>query len=135
MTEKVIGYLLIFTGVLVMLAATFNIYNIFILKERPVNLINMPSISLDMSNMVGAEVPPEQLEALKSQGKLTTELMSGEALNQPLNLAAHLFLVGFFLNSGYKLASLGVQFVRPIKVKLRESVVNSKSVQEVNKVG
>jgi len=129
MTEKVVGYLLVFVGVLVMVAAMFNIYSIFVLKERPINLISMPAISLDMSNMVGAEVSPEQLESLKSQGKLTTELMSGEALNQPLNLAAHLFLVGFFLNSGFKLASLGVQFVRPIKVKLRESVVVNKSVQ------
>jgi hypothetical protein len=129
MTEKVVGYLLVFVGVLVMVAAMFNIYSIFVLKEQPANLINMPSISLDMSNMVGAEVSSEQLESLKSQGKLTTELMSGAALNQPLNLAAHLFLVGFFLNSGFKLASLGVQFVRPIKVKLRESVVVNKSVQ------
>ena len=37
------------------------------------------------------------------------------------------FIEDFILNAGFKLASLGVQFVRPINVKMR---VNEKSVLE-----
>lgn len=120
MSEKITGYFLVGVGIFVMLFSSYNIYSLFVLKENPVRIFNLPAISLDMSNLVGSEVPSGQVESLKDQGKLKTELVGSEILNDPLNFAAHVFLMGFFLNLGYKLASLGVQFVRPIKVNLRE---------------
>lgn len=117
-----------------MLVASYNVYSLFVLKSDPVKFFNLPSISLDMSNLVGSEAPPDQVEKLKSEGKLKTELVEAEVLNAPLNLVAHVFLVSFFLNLGYKIATLGVQFVRPIKVNLRESKDN-KGTEGGDKIG
>ncbi|OGM26327.1 hypothetical protein A2962_05230 [Candidatus Woesebacteria bacterium RIFCSPLOWO2_01_FULL_39_61] len=114
------GYILVAVGILIMLVASYNVYSLFVLKSKPVKLFNLPGISLDMSNLIGSEAPPSEVAKLKSEGKLTTELVGAEILNAPLNLVAHVFLVSFFLNLGFKVASLGVQFVRPIKVNLKE---------------
>lgn len=50
---------------------------------------------------------------------LEQEFISSDMINKPLNLLAHLMLMGFISNIGYKFASLGINFVRPIVVKLK----------------
>lgn len=122
MSEKVTGYILVLLGVLVMAFSVYNIYTVFTNKVAPINLFHLPGVSLDLANLAGSEVPPEfQNQSLK------TEIVKAEVINAPLNLLAHILFMGFILNAGYKLASLGVQFVRPINVKVR---VGEKSVLE-----
>ncbi|MBU0569957.1 hypothetical protein KKB40_04215, partial [Patescibacteria group bacterium] len=55
------------------------------------------------------------------QKAMSSELVKPELINQPLNLSAHLFLMSFLVNAGFKIASLGNQLLRPIRVKLKES--------------
>jgi hypothetical protein len=122
MSEKVTGYTLLFLGILVMGFSVFSIYMVFTAKTMPIDLFDLPGISLDLGKMAGSELPPgTQTQSLK------TELVEADVINAPLNLMAHILFMGFILNAGYKLATLGVQFVRPINVKMR---VNEKSVLE-----
>ena len=57
------------------------------------------------------------------------DILPPEVLNQTLNMTTHFFLMSFLLGFGYKLASLGVQLIRPINVKLKShllEVINNK---------
>jgi hypothetical protein len=117
MSEKILGYILIAVGVCVIIASAANVYSVFSGKARPIAPFNLGGISLDF----GAMAPPEQKATLDASGaSLKTELIKPEVLNQPLNYAAHLLLMGFLASAGFKLASLGTMLVRPIKVKLSE---------------
>ena len=122
MNNKLTGIILLSMGILIMLFSLYSVYSVFngITKAYPV--LNLPPITLDLSNLAGGDLPPEQKIQVQqsSSDALKTELVGAEVLNEPLNLFAHLLLMGFVLNVGFKTASLGVQFLRPIKVKLKE---------------
>ncbi len=120
MTEKVIGYLILVAGILLMVFSILEVYFAFTGKIKPYPLFNLPGISLDLGKFVSGEVPISNSEK-PSNSSLKTELVEKELINQPLNFLAHLVLMGFLLNAGFKISSLGVQFLRPIKVNLKES--------------
>jgi len=101
-----------------MLLATFSVYQVFTNKSQPVNIFNLPGISIDMSDLVGSDLSPEEIAQLREQKSLKTDLISPEIINKPLNLIAHILFMGFILNVGFKVAALGVGLVRPINVKL-----------------
>ena len=110
-TEKIIGYFLMLVGVITILLATISVFQTFTGQTNPITPFNFDAISMDMSKLVD--------QALAG-ANLKQELISSDLLNHPMNLIAHLLLMGFIVAVGYKIASLGVMLVRPIKVKLRE---------------
>lgn len=120
MTERAIGYILIITGLVLILLSGYNVYTIFNGRGGIVKIFDLPGVSLDLSAFVGSEVPQEALDKARDQGKLKSEIIQKEVLNQPLNLMAHIFIMSFILNVGFKISTLGVQFVRPIKVALKQ---------------
>ena len=111
MSEKIVGYTLLCCGIAIILVSAFNVYFVFTGQAQPVHLFNFPAISLDMSKSLGVVLPASK----------PTELVPADMLNQTSNVFAHLFLMGFIASIGEKLASLGVQLVRPIVVKLKEA--------------
>lgn len=121
MNERLAGYGLVAVGLLIILIAFFGVYKVFTNQGSVVNLFNLPGIYLDVSGLVGSDLSSEEAAMLRQKtGSLKAEIVSAELINKPLNLVAHLLFMGFLLNVGFKVASLGVQFVRPIKVNLRE---------------
>lgn len=120
MTEKIIGYLLLASGILIIGFAAVYVVNVFTKKSEPVEFFSFSGISLDLANLAGEKLSPDQMEELKSQNVSTkAQLIEPEVLNQPLNIAAHLFFMGFIVNVGFKIGSLGVLLLRPVKVKLK----------------
>ncbi len=120
MSEKVLGYVLIAIGVIVMLLATFSVYQVFTTKSQPVNIFNLPGISIDLSNFVAGDLSSEEKAKLSQEKSLKTDLISPEIINKPLNVIAHILFMGFILNVGFKVSTLGVYLVRPINVKVKE---------------
>ncbi|OGM21789.1 hypothetical protein A2863_00695 [Candidatus Woesebacteria bacterium RIFCSPHIGHO2_01_FULL_38_9b] len=116
MSEKITGYLLVLLGIIIMAIASYSVYSVFTNKAKPVSFFKLPGVALDLGSFVSQEET-----AVPAGQSLKTELVSPEIINEPMNLLAHLLLMGFIVNAGYKLASLGVQFVRPIKVTIKES--------------
>lgn len=117
MTEKIVGYVLIVFGILVILYSVFDIYSVLTGKKASIDPFKLEGISLDLSSFVGGA---EEQQAIKNSGKsLKSEIISPDVLNKPLNYVFHLLLAGFILNVGYKVASLGVLLVRPVKVSLK----------------
>lgn len=102
MTEKITGYSLLILGLAIILIAGLNIYAVFTGQAQIIKLFNFPAISLELAKGVPMEVA------------------SADMVNGSINLFAHLFLVGFFVNVGYKISSLGIELIRPVVVKLKE---------------
>jgi len=129
MSEKVIGYILLTIGFLVLIFSAFNVYQVFTGQIKPVQLFNFEGISLNLGNMLGTGegMTAEQQIALNQQKAQIApqELISSDLLNESSNLAALLFLMGFMASIGYKIGSLGIQMLRPIVVKVREAKQSS----------
>lgn len=100
MTEKVIGYSLLAVGVLVIIFSAVNVFFVFTGQVKPVTFFQFSGVSIP-------QLGP-------------TEIIPAAMINDSSNLAAHLFLVGFFASIGQKLAFLGVQLVRPIIIKSKD---------------
>jgi hypothetical protein len=104
MSEKITGYLLLIIGVGIIILALLNGYGIFSGVLDPVQFFNFSPMSIDL-------------------GQTKQELFSGQDLSQSTNFFLHLILLGFFANIGFKLATLGVQLLRPIKIEVKDNKV------------
>ena len=121
MEEKIVGYLLIGSGLIVMVLASLSVYSVFTKKSAPVQLFNFGPISLDASQLIPQDLPEGAGEIINKQssGLPKAELLPANVLNDSSNVFAHHFLMGFIVSVGYKIASLGAVLVRPVNVKLR----------------
>lgn len=128
MTEKVTGYILLAVGLAIIIFSGLNVYQVFTKQIEPIQLFNFSGVALDMGSMLGApeNLTPEQQAYLRQQTSTAKpqELISADMINQTSNVAAHLFLMGFVATVGYKIASLGIQLMRPIVVQLREGKIS-----------
>lgn len=135
MTEKIIGYILLVIGVMTIMYSAMSVYSVFTNQAKPIQLFSFHGISLDpsafMPQVSTQNLPVELAQALKQPASTAkAELIPAEFLNQPLNLYAHLFLMGFVATIGFKLASLGVMLIRPIVVKLKAKEVSAEQVTQ-----
>ncbi|MBI4130030.1 hypothetical protein HY468_01800 [Candidatus Roizmanbacteria bacterium] len=125
MSEKVVGYTLITLGIFIIVFSLVNVVMVFTSKIQPVQLFNLKGISLDMSSLIpqdiiaGGDLPPELTSQLGRSAAPAPEIISPELLNQSSNLFAHVFLMGFLVSAGGKIATIGTMLVRPIVVKLK----------------
>lgn len=121
MSEKIVGYVLLTLGLVVIAAATLNVYQVFSKQIEPVQIFSFPSVSLDLGSAIGGQLPVEQRALLQAQmgESAKQEVIPSAVLNDSSNLAAHLFLMGFIVSVGYRVASLGTQLVRTIVVPVR----------------
>ena len=117
MSEKILGYGLITIGIILILAAAFSVFAVFTGGAQPVNLFKFNGLSLDLGPSLLGGLPPEMTKGLKVSSS-PTEIIPAQMLNSTANIFAHLMLMGFIASIGQKLASLGVQLIRPIVVKV-----------------
>lgn len=111
LSEKIVGYLLLFIGVVIILYSGINVYQVFTKQIDPINLFAFNGIGIDFSKMIEGAPP---------NANLTQELVAPNVLNQPMNYIAHVVLMGFIGSIGYKLASIATMLVRPIHVTVKE---------------
>jgi len=121
MKEKIIGYILLFLGIGVMVFCVINMSMVFANKIKPFSYFNIgpnQSVSVSISNIV-QQMQGANQNILNSGNLPKINILSSESLNQVLNLSTQFLLMTFILGFGYRLASLGVQLIRPINVKLK----------------
>lgn len=121
MSEKVLGYILLTIGIVIIIYSGISVYSVFTGSSRPFELFRFAGISLDPTQFLSMQLSPQEEAIVKESGveMQKSELISGEMLNQPTNIIAHVVLMGFVAMIGFRLASLGVMLVRPIVVKLK----------------
>jgi hypothetical protein len=108
--EKIIGYTLLVIGLVIIAYAALDAINVFTGKSVPFNLFTFQSISIDLGKLTNQSLPPGT--------DLKQDLFEADLLNKPMNLTAHLLLMGFVASVGFKVATLGIMLARPIKVHL-----------------
>lgn len=128
MSEKVSGYLLLLIGLAIMVVSVVNMFMVFTNKAKPFSVFNISSSSSININDIISELQKKNLSASPSASNQIIappklDILPPEVLNQTLNISSHFFLMSFILGFGYKLASLGVQLVRPINVKLKSHIL------------
>jgi len=120
--EKILGYLLLAIGLVVIIYAGYSVSSVFSGKTKPFNLFNLEGISIDLKGFIGGGTPTESGQQLENDdGTQKSEIISSELVNEPLNVTFYLLFMGFVASIGFKVASLGVMLVRPIKVKMKET--------------
>lgn len=117
MGDKIVGYLLLLCGVLMILFATLSVYRLITGSKDPTGFFKLPSIQVDLGPVISATLPSSFRSGTPVSAK--TELIPSGSLNRILNLIAHLALMGFVASSGYKIALVGTYLLRPIEVKLK----------------
>lgn len=129
MSEKIIGYTLLVLGLIVIFYSTFSVYQVFTKQSKPVQLFNFKGISIDPSSLMegSIQLPPElaQFAPQKPTTPPQQEIIPAALINDSSNVFAHLILMGFVMSMGAKIASLGIQLVRPIVVKLKAKEVTT----------
>lgn len=117
MGDRVFGYILIVAGIVVMMLAATSVYSVFTGSSQPFALFNFKPVSIPL-NILVPEMPVQRNAA-------NFEIFPAEILNSTTNTLAHLFLMGFVVSVGFKLAMIGVNLVRPITVKMDGKKVSS----------
>ena len=117
MTEKVIGYTLLAVGVLIIIFSAVNIFMVFTGRAQPVQLFHTSGISLDFGSLISAQLLAGARSNLPAQ---KTEILPAEQIDLISNLTVQVFLMGFLAGAGFKLASLGVQLLKPVVLKLKD---------------
>jgi len=118
MENKIVGYLLVAVGVLIIFLTAFSVYNVFAKNAQPIKIVNEETLFTLKNGESSA------LDALN---------VSPSSLSYVFNLSFHLLFAGFLINVGFKLASLGTMLVRPIVVDLQAKGLPKKEPPEKNR--
>lgn len=117
MSEKAIGYSLLALGILIMIFSVLQVILVFTGKIKPIQIFTPPQTTqtkLDLRS-------PAELSSALSNGLPVNldSIFPKETIAQSINLSAHFFLMSFIMMFGGRLATLGVQPVRPVYVKMK----------------
>lgn len=115
MKDKIVGYILLLAGIIIIIFSAFNTYLVFTKKAEPIQLFSFNGLSIKPSQFM-----PVNLQ-ISSESKV--EVVSSEMINLSSNIFAHLMLMGFLATIGFKIASLGIMLIRPVVVNLKAKEV------------
>ena len=112
MIEKIIGYILLFFGVMAIILSGLNAFNILTRRSNPIEFVNKEIVST---------ITPSELS--KNQVSLDQMLnIDNDTIALITNIGIHLLVLSFILKAGFHLASLGTMLVRPIVVDLNSKL-------------
>ena len=135
MSERVTGYVLLSSGILIMIFTAFQIIGVFTGKAKPIEIFKMESLPISTSQtkqITQSNEITELLQQLQQSGEspqlnnlqlpsaAMPQLIDPKMLNSVLNMAVYYVIMQFLFSLGYKFSSLGVQMLRPIVVKVGE---------------
>ncbi|OGM12646.1 hypothetical protein A2V80_01215 [Candidatus Woesebacteria bacterium RBG_16_39_8b] len=121
MSEKILGYVLLAVGILIIIAAAANVLFVF-RGSRPVQFLNESASFAEFSiNMpTGEEVPV---------GAIPVTIGNNNQITRIINLVMHVIFAGLFVSVGFRIAMIGANLVRPIVVKSSSEKILSKNPQ------
>ncbi|MFA9288940.1 MAG: hypothetical protein ACEQSA_03610 [Weeksellaceae bacterium] len=131
MNEKRTGYIMLGIGILIMIFAAIQIVLVFTGKAvtMPLFEASQENSGFDLDGLLQQiqQTSPYQVPTAGTapQTTPTVSLMDTNSINKALNLMVYYFIMQFLLGLGYKLASLGVQLIRPIEVVMKNRSFNT----------
>jgi hypothetical protein len=103
--DKIIGYTLLILGVILLLFSIYEMVNVYTGNASPPNLFNLSDVSLSTG-----------------QNGINATAIQGTQLSQLPNLFFWFILMTFVVFAGGKIASLGVNMLKDIKVEVQNSL-------------
>lgn len=120
--EKLIGYLLLAAGLLMILLSLFLVFNTLTGKFKPPQVSNYKLPPLELALPTTIQVPegtqlPEGLQ-VPANATSTKLQIPNEIFNDLLGISFYYLLMMFLASTGYKVAGIGVKMIKDIKVKI-----------------
>ena len=103
--EKVVGYILLAVGVVMIFASVYLMFNVFTGGSDAPSLFNFSDVSFPIIQPGGTSE--------------TVEIISGQEMNRMADMGFWYILMFFIAYAGGKVASLGVNLIREIKVEMK----------------
>lgn len=128
MNERILGYLFIISGILIMASSVYLVYAVFTNQIKPYLVFQETAKTKDMT-LTTTELMKDPANIAQMQKDIVTEVLEKQ-INKSLNVGSTIFLMYFIMLFGFRVSSLGVQLVRPIYVNLREGKNNPKHPEE-----
>jgi hypothetical protein len=117
MTEKVIGYIFLTVGIIIIAVVAFNAIGVFTGSNKPNSIIrNEGNITMDFSVPGTGGLPT---------ASVPVEIKNYSQIIDIANLVLFVVFSGFFASIGYKIAMVGANLVRPVVVKTRSDALKS----------
>lgn len=116
MNERVTGYILLIAGLIIMFGALIQVLLVFTGRIQPISTFSIESPKLSLSAFM-PQLPTGSLPLPAGTGDQSLELLPTADFNKMINMSVTIFLMGFVLSFGFKIASLGVMMLRPVVVK------------------
>lgn len=123
--EKLIGYILLLAGLVMIFMAVFLIFNVLTGKSKAPSVVSysLPPIELGgLNNQLqipeGLQLPegfqlPEATPTSAGKFQIPNEL-----INDSINTGFYFLLMSFIVSAGSKVAGIGVKLIKEIKVKV-----------------
>lgn len=104
--EKISGYTLLCVGLVCILFALFSVYNVFTDSAKPPTIFKMQKLSFTTS--AGPENQPMMIS-----------IPLGQDARKIVNVFLYYLFMLFIVTVGSRLSSLGIQFIKEIKVEMK----------------
>lgn len=121
--NKLVGWILIILGILIILSTAAIGIMVLTGKANPPTVMNIQGPSIPIPNAAEtidtSQLPPQIAQVLKQnpqKEQSSVKLISDEAFSKIINISIFYFLIMFTASIGAKIAAIGTQLVRTIKV-------------------
>lgn len=124
--EKVVGWILLSFGLLLILLSLVFIFLVFTGRTKPPEVMNVAAPSLELSSLTGSIELPPQLRAQgfsisqNDQKPAGQKIIPDDVFNFYINSGIFYLLMMFVASTGSKVAGIGVSLIKEIKVKVRD---------------
>ena len=128
-SEKIIGYVLLLVGLLMIFGATYSVFSVLTGKAIPPKVFDVeaPSFQLPTESAPSIEMPegaslPAGLKINQgpSRNAPSVKLIPDEVFNGVLNIGLFYLAMMFLASSGLKVSEIGVKLIKDIKVQIKE---------------
>jgi hypothetical protein len=103
--DKTVGYMLLAVGVAMIFSSVFLMFNVFTGASAPPKLFDFSDVSFSIPQGEGVSE--------------TVRIISGEDMNRIVAMAFWYLLMFFIMFAGGRIASLGVNLIREIRVEVK----------------
>lgn len=121
--DKILGYLLLLTGILMIVIPVIFIINVFTGRVKPPKVVDVPAPAIALPSLGGNLEIPEQLKSqgfsLKQSNQSAAEqkLIPDDVFNLYINSGFFYLMMLFITSAGAKIANIGIGLAKEIKVK------------------
>lgn len=119
--DKIIGYVLLAAGILMIVIPIFLIANVLTGKSKPVQVFNVEAPTFEIPLDTPKDAKTSTGLNITQSGSQKAKIIPDEVFNSSLNIGMYYLLMVFIGSSGSKIAGIGIKLIKDIKVQVKGS--------------